>query len=69
VDQSIEKSMEILKVEDRRRELEKVMATIMEDLPWIPLYIDQEVYAIDKAFSWQPRNDGLVLAYEIKHRD
>lgn len=68
VDESIERSTAILNVEDRRAALEKIMTLAMDDLPWSPLYVDQEVYAVDNSFSWQPRNDGLVLAYEIKLR-
>ena len=46
-------TLKMLKVEDRRRALQDVMSLIMEDLPWIPLYVDQEVYALDRAFQWQ----------------
>jgi hypothetical protein len=37
-------------------------------LPWIPLYIDQDVYALDRTFSWKPRHDSHVFAYEISIR-
>jgi len=65
VNQAIEESAGILKPEERRSVLQKIMSILMEDLPWVPLYIDQDVYAIDKAFSWQPRPDSYILAYEI----
>lgn len=68
VDAAIEQSMQILAVDERRYALEKIMSSVMDDLAWLPLYVDQEVYAVNKSLSWQPRNDGLVLAYEIKQR-
>ena len=69
VDRQIENSAEILKVDDRREALQSIMSTLMTDLPWIPLYIDQDVYALDDSFSWQPRHDSFVFAYEISYRE
>lgn len=66
VDAAIERSAGIMKEEERRNVLEGIMSTLMQDLPWIPLFIDQEVYGLDKRFAWQPRHDGLILASEIK---
>ena len=65
VDKAIDESAQLLKIDDRRESLEGIMAILMEDLPWIPLYIDQDVYAIDRNFSWKPRHDSHVFAYEI----
>lgn len=66
VDAAIERSAGIMKEEERRNVLEGIMGRLMQDLPWIPLFIDQEVYGLDKRFAWQPRHDGLILASEIK---
>lgn len=68
VDRAIDESARLLKLDDRRESLEKIMAIMMEDLPWIPLYIDQDVYALDRKFSWKPRQDSHVFAYEIYTR-
>ncbi len=65
IDRAIDESSKILKLDDRREALEKIMSTLMEDLPWIPLYIDQDVYALDKTFVWKPRHDSHVFAFEI----
>lgn len=66
IDNSIEQSAAIMKEEERRNVLEGIMEKLMTDLPWIPLFIDQEVYGVDKKISWQPRHDALILAAEIK---
>jgi len=68
VDRAIESSASLLKVEDRRAALQQIMTILMNDLPWIPLYIDQDVYAVSNVFSWQPRHDSYVLAYEVRIR-
>jgi peptide/nickel transport system substrate-binding protein len=65
IDSGISASAQLLKLDDRREALEEMMSTLMEDLPWIPLYIDQDVYALDHRFVWSPRHDSHVFAYEI----
>ena len=65
VDRAIDASAQLLKIDERRESLEQIMAILMQDLPWIPLYIDQDVYALDRRFSWKPRHDSHVFAYEI----
>ncbi|HJZ12289.1 MAG TPA: ABC transporter substrate-binding protein, partial [Acidobacteriota bacterium] len=68
VDRAIEESAGILKLEERRSVLQEIMSKLMEDLPWIPPYIDQDVYAVENSFVWRPRPDSYVLAYEISLR-
>jgi peptide/nickel transport system substrate-binding protein len=68
VDRAIDASAQLLKIDERRKSLEQIMEILMQDLPWIPLYIDQDVYAIDRRFSWKPRHDSHVFAYEISVR-
>lgn len=68
VDRAIERSASILRTEDRRQILQDIMKRLMDDLPWIPLCIDQEAYAIDRRFDWQPRSDSFVLAQEVRLR-
>jgi peptide/nickel transport system substrate-binding protein len=65
VDRAIEESAGLLKLEERRSVLQDIMSMLMEDLPWIPLYIDQDVYALQESYVWRPRPDSYVLAYEI----
>jgi hypothetical protein len=37
----------------------------MEDLPIVPLYIDQDFYAFRSGVEWKPRNDNFLIASEI----
>jgi peptide/nickel transport system substrate-binding protein len=66
VDRIAEDSAGIQSMDERRVALENAMAIIMKDLPWVPLCVDQDVYVIDKAYTWQPRLDSHILASEIK---
>jgi peptide/nickel transport system substrate-binding protein len=69
VDRAIEESAAIESIYERRVALEQIMQMLMDELVWVPLYVDQDVYAIDRAFSWQPRSDSFVLAAEITPRE
>lgn len=51
--------------ERRQTVLQQAMTVVMQDLPWIPLYIDQDVYALDKRYSWKPRLDSSIFAAEF----
>jgi len=65
LDRLIEESAGIDHVGRRRQALESIMERLMEDLVWIPLYVDQDVYAVDRSLAWKPRNDSFILAAEI----
>ena len=65
LDREIEESSGIPQQETRRSRLEKIMSEVMQDLPWIPLYIDQEAYGVADNLQWTPRNDSYVFAREI----
>jgi peptide/nickel transport system substrate-binding protein len=68
VDHAIEESAGIQDSAQRRGAIEAIVGKIMDDLPWVPLYLDQHVYAVDKTLAWQPRGDNCVLAAEIARR-
>lgn len=68
VDRAIEESAGIESIFERRAALETIMEMLMEELVWVPLYADQDVYGISRDFSWQPRSDSFVLAAEIAPR-
>ncbi len=65
VDAEIEASAEKQSVNARRDALQQIEDRLMRDLVWIPLFVDQDDYAVDRRFVWQPRNDGIILASEI----
>ncbi len=69
VDRAIEECGGLLLETRRLASLQSLMWVLTEDLPRIPLYSDQDGYAIERAYSWQPRNDGYILAHEIRKRE
>jgi len=68
VDRAIEASASIQDSAKRRGAIEAVVVRIMDDLPWVPLYLDQHVYAVEKGLAWKPRGDNCVMAAEIVRR-
>ena len=68
VDRAIEASARIDGLQARGEALREVMAKLMEDVAWIPLYVDEDVYAMDRTLAWEPRNDSFILAAEATVR-
>lgn len=67
-DRLIDESAAIQKLSDRSRRMQQLQQLAMQELPWIPLYVDQEVYALDQHYKWEPRSDSFILAQEISLR-
>ncbi len=65
VDRAIEESVLLESPVPRRQALETIMNRLMEDLPWAPLYVDEDVFAHAPGLTWTPRRDGFVLGAEI----
>jgi peptide/nickel transport system substrate-binding protein len=54
-----------LEMSRRQEALRGATARVLEDLPVIPLYVDQDLYAFREGVSWTPRNDNFLIASEI----
>ncbi len=65
LDLLIEESARIMETEPRQRALQGLLARVMENLVWVPLYIDEDVYVLDRRLKWRPRKDSYVLAAEV----
>ncbi|MBI2839769.1 MAG: hypothetical protein HYX75_15765 [Acidobacteria bacterium] len=68
IDRAIEESAGVTDAGKRLSVLQRIMGSLMEELPWIPLYSDQEVYGIDRSIAWQPRYDSYIFAMEASPR-
>jgi peptide/nickel transport system substrate-binding protein len=55
-------------IDHRRAGLQALMSIIMDDLILIPLYVEQDSYAVSKKLVWSPRYDSLILAQEVKRK-
>jgi peptide/nickel transport system substrate-binding protein len=51
---------------DRGDALQRLMARLMDELIWLPLYFEQDVFAVDRSLDWQPRTDSYLRGAEVK---
>ena len=69
LDRAMLKSARLKDSAGRQQELQRILGMVMEDLPLIPLYIEQQAFAIDRKFAWKPRFDAYLFAHEIVPRN
>ncbi len=65
LDRRIERSDGIEAMDDRRRAVQEILADLAPRHLIVPLYFDQDVFGLDRRFTWQPRNDSYIRAAEI----
>lgn len=65
VDRLVEEAARTLEMSRRQAILFEATARVMEDLPLVPVYIDQDLYAFRAGVEWRPRNDNFLIASEI----
>lgn len=65
LDAAIERSGEILELTSRRGTLQSLIRRVTDDAVWVPLYVDEDAYALKKPFTFRPRADSYVVVGEI----
>ena len=65
VDRQVSFAAQTLEMTRRKAMLLEATGEAMEDLPVVPLYIDQDLYAFRSGVEWKPRNDNFLIASEI----
>jgi peptide/nickel transport system substrate-binding protein len=65
VDRLVVSAGRTLEMSRRKAILFAATARVMEDLPIVPLYVDQDLYAFRAGVEWKPRNDNFLIASEI----
>ncbi len=65
LDQLVDQASQTLEMGPRQAILFDATAKAMEDLPVVPLYVDQDLYAFRSGVEWTPRNDNFLIASEI----
>lgn len=68
MDRRIEKSTEIMHKLERRNVLEQISADLVRQIVWVPLYFDEDVYAMVNKTQWRPRADSYIFAAEISEK-
>lgn len=66
MDAAIEAIGRTLDPEIRRDLLQKTMARLVEDLPWIPLLVSYDRHALTPGVEWQTRADGQLDLRDVR---
>jgi peptide/nickel transport system substrate-binding protein len=54
---------------ERLAMMRSIMAVVMEEIPSIPLFVSEDLYAKSKSIAWKPRLDGIIRIDEISRKD
>lgn len=65
LDRAIEASAGIERVDERRKALQDILSRVMDELVLIPLYNDEDVYAMDRTLAFEPQSDSVIRAAAI----
>lgn len=68
VDQLVEQSLSTFDSKERLRLLQEAMVLVMRDLPWVPLYIWEDVYGVSNNVSYTLRLDSHILGFDAHPR-
>jgi peptide/nickel transport system substrate-binding protein len=52
----------------RRDAIQRILERVMDEVIVVPLYNDQDVYALSRAYVWEPRSDSHIRVAEITLR-
>jgi peptide/nickel transport system substrate-binding protein len=53
---------------ERLRKMQEIMALVMDEIPSVPLFVSEDLYAKNKNIEWKPRIDRLIMVSEIKRK-
>ncbi|MEW6685232.1 MAG: ABC transporter substrate-binding protein [Candidatus Edwardsbacteria bacterium] len=65
LDELIEESATLINETKRLKMLHQAMKMTVDELPRIPLYVEEDIYGVSKRIVWLPRNDLTIQAKEI----
>lgn len=65
LDAAIEESGATLDPGRRGQRLRDIMGRLALELPWVPLFFTEDIYALKRELAWKPRADSYVLAWEV----
>ena len=65
LDEKVEEASRIMQPATRLNALQKAVDMAMQDLPWVPLYVQADLYALNTRFVWSPPADRNIRVREI----
>jgi len=65
VDALVDKADSTSKIEERDGNLQEATKILMKDIPMVPVHYEQDIYAVRKGITLEPRVDKFLWAYEM----
>lgn len=65
LDRLIDENGQLFGEANRLRHYEKLVRLAMEEMPLVPLYHRHDLYGVGERVRWEPRLDGMLLAFEM----
>lgn len=69
IDMMIENLQSIESPVERLKMMKKIMARVMDELPCIPLFVSEDLYAEENRLEWKPRLDGNIMIKQISFKE
>ena len=54
------------RLQERQQLLQRCAQLALQDLPLIPLYVADDIYAVRPGIDWRPRLDGRIFAKDVR---
>ncbi|HEV8267529.1 MAG TPA: ABC transporter substrate-binding protein, partial [Thermoanaerobaculia bacterium] len=68
LDELVDRIAQTLDAEARRNLLQDAMKRVLDDLPWIPLLVGSDRYALSPEVAFEPRADGEVFLPDVSFK-
>lgn len=65
LDERIRAAASTLDVSSRQQDVQEMLAQVLGERVWIPLYHDQSQYLVERAWSYTPRDDDYFRATDV----
>ncbi len=65
LDERIRAAASTLEVSSRQQDVQDMLAQVLGERVWIPLYHDQSQYLVERSWTYSPRDDDYLLATDV----
>ncbi len=63
VDELLDKARTNMDPQEREQQYQQALALIHEDIPWLLLHQQKDLYGVSKRVNWTPRSDEAIILY------
>ena len=54
--------------QEREQQYHQALTLIHEDIPWLLLHQQKDLYGVSKRVNWTPRSDEAIILYDAEWR-